>query len=64
MSYKIIQLKFIEKHSEYTVHNIIQFAMEQTIFLLKIKMTYENVWQNLYKCITNLQSIINLSIYM
>ena len=37
MSYKIIQLKFIEKPSEYTVHGIIQLAMDQTIFLLKYK---------------------------
>ena len=36
MSYKIIQLKYIEKHSEYTVYDKIQYAMDLTIFLLKI----------------------------
>ena len=34
MSYKIIQLKYIDKkHSDYTVHGIIQLAMDQTTFL-------------------------------
>ena len=37
MSYKIIQLKlYRKKHSEYTVHDKIQYAMDLTIFLLKI----------------------------